>query len=156
MPHHSSGLLVLRRRFLLIAVLVLAAGCAGKSGYADVPLAGDPRPATVAQQQRYGVPAGTLVLLELLPTSYRHETGPAGAFRFRPYQIIARCQGHLQIHENREYGGDQGEGVGSPASCTTPMNSGFQSQPARGSKIVLVVIDSDNPLWGVLVVAKPS
>ena len=147
---------MLSRRLVRIAAVILAAGCAGRSAYADVPVAGEPRPATVAQQQRYGVPAGTLVLLELLPTSYRFETGPAGAFRFRPYRMIARCQGRLQIQENREYDRDQGEDVGSTASCTTPMMSGFGSVPALGSEVVLGVIESENDRWGILVVAKSS
>lgn len=43
----------------------------------------------------------TLVLLELMRSSYKHATGPPGAFRYQPYHLVFDCEGYLQVQELR-------------------------------------------------------
>lgn len=151
---------MLRTRALLAlaTALLLLAAC-GRSGFADVPVQDEPAPATPEQQRCYGVPPGTLVLIELLPTSFKHEVGPSGRFRYRPYELRARCSGWVRVQEAWEYWTLrrpfrlQGDTVGRRADCRETMERGLSLEPDRGDIVTLSVIDADNPDWGILVVA---
>ena len=147
----------------LVAAVVIAVSvgsCGGESGYADVPVEEKPTRATQAQQDRYGVDAGTLVLLELLPSSYEHETGPSGAFLYRPYRLVFDCDGYLQVQEHYEYRRflrDKAETYADSAPCPSGRKErGLEKEPGDGDEVWISVVDSENDDWGVLVVATDS
>lgn len=147
---------MLKRLALSVAFILLLEAC-GESGYAEIPIEKEPTKATAAQQERYGVDDDTLVLLELLPTSYRFQTGPYGGFHYQPYELVFDCEGYLPVQENYEYKKflrPQGQAVGHAADCPSGHRpQGFTREPGSGDVVWVGVIDSENDDWGILVVA---
>src|SRR4051794_36880272 len=123
-----------------MVVLVATVGCS-RSGYRNIPLQQQASTATPQQQVEYGVSPRAQVLLEILPTSYRHETGPAGAFHYRPYEVVARCATSLVIEENWEYRRwlrNQSESAARTVHCQTgPTESALAQRPSRGDVVHL-------------------
>ena len=149
---------MLKRLALIAAFVLLLGACGGESGYADVPVEKEPTRATAAQQERYGVDGDTRVLLELLPSSYKHQTGPSGAFRYQPYELVFDCEGYLQVQEHYEYKKflrPQAETNANSADCPSGRRArGLQREPGEGDVVWVGVVDSENDDWGVLVVAS--
>jgi hypothetical protein len=152
---------VLKRIATFLVALGLLGAC-GQTGYADIPVEREVTRATAAQQERYGVSADTRVLLELLPSSYKHETGPSGGFHYQPYELVFDCKGYLQVQEHHEYRKflrPQAQGNAEAAYCPSGRRgSGLRKEPKRGDDVWIGVVDSENDNWGVLVVAtdKPT
>lgn len=156
---HAGGAIAMLTRMALFTLVTLMTAC-GTSGYADIPIEEKPTRATAAQQERYGVAEETLVLLELLPSSYKHDIGPAGGFHYRPYELVFDCEGPLQVQEDHEYRRllrPQHQGHAERAECPSGRRAGgLRNEPSRGDEIWVSVVESENDDWGILVVAADA
>lgn len=149
---------MLKRPTLLAITLLVVAGACARSAYRDIPVSEAAQPATAAQQETYGVPEGTMVLLEVTASSHQHETGPSGAIRYEPYKIKVRCTSRLQLMEIREYrsfGRLQSDSISRAADCPADsFTAGFDREPTDGDTIHFVALDPPRDDWGVLVIAN--
>lgn len=158
MSHTRNSSALLTRAASLLVLFALLAACS-RSPYADVPVQDNPTLATGEQQELYGIPSGTLVLLELLPTSFQDPTVPrhrAGGFTYMPYNLYVKCTDFIQLQEVREYSRflqRKVDAVGRAAPCPKgTMERGLPEEPDQGDVLYLIAIDYAGD-WGVLVVA---
>jgi hypothetical protein len=132
---------------LAASAAVLAAAACGTS-------TGRPSPTTLAtaeQRQRYGLPAGTRVLLEL--DSSRNGAGrDVASFQApRTFSLTAVCDGEgdvtvafSSVRGGRERGGSYSFQCRRPAVLAPPL------QGRRGAKVDVDVFDNEASTWSVL------
>ena len=119
---HAGGAIAMLTRMALFTLVTLMTAC-GTSGYADIPIEEKPTRATAAQQERYGVAEETLVLLELLPSSYKHDIGPAGASTIAPTSSSSIARGPSRCRRIMSTGGSYGLSI-------RAMPNGRSARPA--------------------------